>query len=83
MNSNKQTLLFAYDAKLLEKIQESDIVQAQNEQFCIVKVDFDSKWIRVTVDKDASACAYPANIAFSNLGINGDIDSLFENAEDK
>ena len=83
LNSNKQTLLFAYDAKLLEKIQESDILQAQNEKFFIVKVENDSKWIRVTVDKDASACAYPANIAFSNQGIEFDIDSLFENAEDE
>ena len=83
LNSNKQTLLFAYDAKLLEKIQESDILQAQNEKFFIVKVENDSKWIRVTVDKDASACAYPANIAFSNLEIEFDIDSLFENVEDE
>ena len=83
LNSTKKTLLLAYDSELLEKIQESDCVQAQNEQFAIVNREYDSKWIRVTVDRDASLCAYPARISFSNSEIDDDIDSLFENAEDK
>lgn len=62
LNSNTSMILFEYDEDLLKKLIESEHIKTDNQVFEIVNVDNDSGWIRVTVDRDAIACMYPAKI---------------------
>ena len=61
-----RTLLFCYSDELLMRIWNSDFIVVQNELYRICDKNFDNKWIRVIVDKEAFSCGYPANLFFSN-----------------
>lgn len=42
---------------------EGDTLVWGEECFEIVNVDYDEEWIRVSVDRDDSACMYPEKIS--------------------
>ena len=58
------TVLSKNTNQLLEDILMSKIVKCDNEQFDIIKVQYDKQWIRVTLDREAKNCMYPAKIVF-------------------
>lgn len=56
-------LLFDRNDELLIKLLTHNQIVGKNQQFEILNIEFDSKWIRVTVDRNASVCMYPEEIS--------------------
>lgn len=73
LKGDNKILLFNFNSKILEIIQQSSFLRSFNRLYKIEKIDFDSNWIRITVDKEASDdCAYPKEIEFvlnSDIGL--------------
>lgn len=56
------TLLFKNDELLIASLSYCSTLKCNNQAYSIVNVSYDSDWIRITVNKDASQCAFPAEI---------------------
>lgn len=61
-SNTANTLLFSRNEALLAEMLFHEKIVCGNESYFIKNVDYDNLWIRVTVDRDASACMYPAKI---------------------
>lgn len=55
-------LLFERDDSLLIQFLTHSRIISNGQHFEILNVDYDSKWIRVTVDRNADICMYPSEI---------------------
>ena len=55
-------LLFERDDSLLVQFLANSQLICGGQSFEILNVDYDNKWIRVTVDKNADICMYPNEI---------------------
>ena len=62
LRSDSRTILFPYSHLLVLVLDSSTRITCGDEEFLIKDVKSDSSWINVTVDKDATVCAYPAKI---------------------
>jgi len=62
-SNTSNILLFNRQDTLLINLLAKKYIAYNNERYIISKVDFDNKWIRVTVDRDASNCMYPSLIS--------------------
>lgn len=58
----ENVLLFNNYKKLLRKIISSKNISTNNIQFRIKKVDYDDRWIRVKLDRNATICSYPSEL---------------------
>lgn len=56
-------LLFYYEEELLNNLRNGTFVSTGERQFTIQDIKYDSQWIEVTVEGDASSCKYPAYIS--------------------
>lgn len=56
-------LLFYYEEELLNNLRNGTFVSTGERQFTIQDIKYDSQWIKVTVEGDASSCKYPAYIS--------------------
>jgi hypothetical protein len=54
------TLLLKYSDKLWVKLGSADSISVGQQNFKVLNIEHDDKWVKVTVDTDASACRYPA-----------------------
>lgn len=55
-------LLFYAEKKLLADLLSHSKICVDNQRYTIINVNYDETWIRVTVDRNAAACMYPATI---------------------
>lgn len=58
----ENTLLFHRQDDLLRQLAGKTKVICGNEIYYIQNMDYDDLWIRITVDKEAHGCMYPAYI---------------------
>lgn len=66
VDKEKNRLLLKYSELLMNKLQNVDHIQVNEQKFNIISIENDDQWIRLTVDNDVTACAYPAILIFSN-----------------
>lgn len=56
------TILFNYDESLYNVLNNARLLRCNDNLYEIISVDYDETWIRVTVNKKADLCQYPAQI---------------------
>ena len=58
-SSTNNTLLFDYNTNLLFELKSGKFIRCSDKIFNITDFNYDTQWITVSVDGDASACMYP------------------------
>lgn len=58
-NPGHKAILFENKVYLLKRLENARAIVADGVKFKIKAVKHNEKWIKVLVNKDASACAYP------------------------
>jgi len=63
-NNDPTCILFSNTDINYKKINDAEKLICNGEEFIIEDFHYDNKWIRINVDKDATACAYPNDLIF-------------------
>ena len=61
-SNTSDILLFKRDDSLLIELLSNEQIICENEIYHMESIDYDNKWIRVLVDREAKNCMYPADI---------------------
>lgn len=61
-SNTSDILLFKRDDSLLIELLSNERIICENEIYHMESIDYDNKWIRVLVDREAKNCMYPADI---------------------
>lgn len=62
--SDPKCILFSNNPRNFNKIITAKKIICGDSEYTIEQFDYDEKWIRVTVDRDATACGYPSELTF-------------------